>query len=299
MKVSFFPSRFHELPGGQISQCIDLARMAEDAGLYSIHLGDHVVMGTRTDRYPYGAYRHEIECAWLEPIATLSAFAAVTSTIRLSAGVILAPLRPATLLAKQLASLDQLSDGRCEPGLGVGWQREEYLAQRLDWPTRHTLFEETIAACRALWGEQPASFAGELVRFEEVYSFPRPLQARLPVLCGVRADARNCEMIAALGDGWTPVGGPDVVRAGSKLLREAFVRAGRDPGELIVRASLPTVMDEHGSIDVRGTLDQAVEFEDAGATVFSVRLPVGYGEMFRSMKDLGAFIETIGREAQR
>lgn len=297
LNVSFFPSRFHELPGGDYRQALDVARMADDAGLYSIQLGDHLLVGDRTDRYPYGTYRHERDASWLEPIATLGAFAGVTSSIRLSMGVLLAPLRPAPLLAKQLATLDVLSGGRVEPGIGIGWQREEYAAEGLDWRERHRIFEETIVVCRALWGEQPVSVRTTDMVIEDAYAVPRPAQARIPILYGVALTTANADLIARLGDGWTPVTTLDEIAEAVPRLHAAFERHGRSADEAIVRGRLPLQQDKKGHIDVAATLAQAPAYEEAGVSVHTVVLPVGYGEIFTSMHDLGAFIAEIGRRA--
>jgi probable F420-dependent oxidoreductase len=274
--------------------------MVEDAGLYGIQMGDHVVMGTHTEKYPYGTFRHEIECPWLEPIATLSAIAAVTSTIRLSMSVILTPLRPAILLAKQFATLDVISRGRLEPGIGIGWQREEYEAEGLAWSDRRQLFEEGIAVCRALWDEeQPVSFKGETVSFEGLYSLPVPVQRRIPLLFGVALNDRNVDLITRLGDGWTPVAGPEETRAGRERLRQAFTEAGRDPDDLIVRGGVQFGFDDNGRLDVPGTIEQALEVEAAGSDIVTLALPVGFGKAFDTMADLGSFIADVGRRVHQ
>ncbi|MCU1455157.1 MAG: fmn-dependent monooxygenase [Acidimicrobiales bacterium] len=297
MKASFFPGRWHELPSGDLADCVDVGRMVEDAGLYGIQMGDHVVMGNRPDRYPYGQFRHELECPWPEPIATLSAIAAVTSTIRLSMSVILTPLRPAILLAKQLATLDVLSRGRLEPGIGLGWQREEYEAEGLEWRDRHQLFEDGIAVCRALWEEeQPVSFKGETVSFADLYALPRPVQSRIPILFGVVLNERNIELITRLGDGWTPVAGGEELRAGRQQLQDAFTAAGRDPDELIVRGGVQFGFDDHGRLDIARAVDEARELEAIGSDVVTLGLPVGFGRAFETMADLGTFIAEVGRQ---
>ena len=109
-------------------QIADLAKMAEQAGVDRIMLTDHVVMGEHTDKYPYGPFPFPPETAWLEPLASLAHMAAVTSQVRFSTKILIAPLRPAAVLAKTLATMDVLSQGRLEVGVGTGWQREEYEA---------------------------------------------------------------------------------------------------------------------------------------------------------------------------
>jgi probable F420-dependent oxidoreductase len=298
--------RFDELPGGDQRQAIDLARMADDAGLYGVALGEHLALGNRLDRYPYaGGLRHPEgpRTPYLEPVAMLGAFAAVTSRVRLSTCILLAPLRPALLLAKQLATLDVLSHGRCEPNFGLGWQPDEYEAEGLDWSARRRIFRDTIAACRALWGEQPASFSSETVSFEGLHAMPRPVQDRIPILCGVKPTENNVAVIAELCDGWDP--GPDASRSPEKLrdgvqrLRHAFVDAGRDPEQLIVRAFLPALWDDHARVDLERSFDGAGRAREFGVNQFAFPLPVGYGAMFESMSGVGRFIDALGRVAEK
>src|SRR5262245_58425459 len=114
--------------GGNLAKAGDFARMAEGEGIDLVSITDHVAMGPRTDRYPYGPFPVGPEWPWPEPMVVLSAIAAVTERIRLSMSVLIAPLRSAALLAKQAATLDAISGGRLDLGVGVGWQEEEYLA---------------------------------------------------------------------------------------------------------------------------------------------------------------------------
>ena len=107
---------------GDFARIGDVARMAEDIGIDMISSTDHVVMGEHLENYPYGPFRDNLEAPWYEPITALAAFAGVTKRIRLSMGILIAPLRPAVLLAKQLATLDVMSRGRVDVGIGLGWQ---------------------------------------------------------------------------------------------------------------------------------------------------------------------------------
>ena len=136
---------------------IDLARAAAAAGVDRVVVVDHVVMGPNTDAYSWGKFPTPADAPWLEPLTVLAAMAAVTTRIRLATGILIAPLRPAVLLAKQAATLDVLSQGRLDLGVGTGWQREEYDAEGLDFAARGQLLTDTIAACRALWRDTPAA----------------------------------------------------------------------------------------------------------------------------------------------
>jgi probable F420-dependent oxidoreductase len=306
LKVTVMVGRLDELPGGNQRQAIELAKMADDAGIYGIALGEHLVLGSRLDRYPYaGGLRHPegARTSYLEPVAVLSAFAAVTSRIRLSTSILLSSLRPAILLAKQLATLDVLSEGRCEPVFGIGWQPEEYEAEGLDFSKRHQLFRDNIAACRALWGEQPASFSSDTVSFDGLHALPRPVQDRIPILCGITVNDRNAGLIAELCDGWDPAPdaskSPEQLRQGAEMLGEAFGKAGRDPKDLIVRAHLAPAWKDEGRIDLERSFEGVTLAQEAGATEFAFGLPVGYGKMLDSMADVQRMIADIGRIAEK
>ena len=159
-------------------------RFADEAGLHSIDFCEHFVIGKRTDRYPYGDFAHPRETPWPDVLTVLAAVAAVTTRIRLATGVILLPLRPAVALAKAVAALDVLSDGRVD--LGVGWQPEDFASAGVPWGERIARFSESVEACRAIWGPQPVTFRGRRTDIDGVFSLPRPIQDRLPILFGVK-----------------------------------------------------------------------------------------------------------------
>jgi probable F420-dependent oxidoreductase len=192
-------------------------------------VSDHVVLGPDVADYPWGTFPTGPDGAWLEPLTVLTAVAAVTSRVRLATGILIAPLRPAAVLAKTVATLDQLSGGRVDLGVGTGWQRAEYDAVGLDFDRRGTLLTETMTTCRALWEG----------RVPDVYCEPRPVQTRLPVWFSGTLHDRNVARIVELGDGWIPIMGASVdeIRAGAARLRDAFAAAGRDPAEFRVQAS--------------------------------------------------------------
>lgn len=305
LKVTVMLGRLHELPGGDERNSIELVRMIDEAGLHGVALGEHLALGSRLDRYPYeGGLRHPeaSQSPYFEPMTMLSAFSSVTSRIRLSTSILLAPLRPALLLAKQLATLDVLSGGRCEPVFGVGWQPEEYEAIGLEFSARYQILADTVAACRALWGPQPASFKSETVAFDGLFALPRPVQARIPILFGIKPSRRNVGLVAEVGDGWEA--GPDASRSKESLhlgvdrLRAAFVAAGRDPQDLIVRSHLPVVISDDGVIELQRSFEPVADHMTAGVTEFALPLPVGFGKVLMTMTGIEDFVHQLGRLAE-
>jgi len=272
--LSLTISGLHRTLGDDPRRYVEVARIAEDVGFAQVVLADHVVMGERTDRYPYGSFPFEPDEPWLEPLTMLAAIATATSTIRLGTGILIAPLRGATLLAKTVATLDALSGGRVDLGVGVGWQPEEFEAAGLPFERRWSRLEDTLGACRALWAvDGPASFSAETVRFEQVWCRPRPVQARLPVWFGANATERTAARIAALGDGWMPLAAtsPEEIGAGVGAIADAYRAVGRDPAGLLVRTGLPIIRGTEG-IDLDASMAEVAPLLEAGVTSFSVNL---------------------------
>jgi len=258
--------------GGDPAGLAELVRLADRKGVEQATVADHVVMGENLDAYPYGPFPGSSDMAWFEPIVQLAAFAAVTERIRLATSIIIAPLRPAAVLAKQVATLDVLSHGRVDLGIGVGWQKEEYEACGAPWEGRFTLLEEQVRACRALWSEAPASFSGRFVNFERAYSLPFPAQGRgLPIWFGLGPTGRNLQRIAELGDGWLPMERDPALLAGPLGdIRAAMTAYGRDPGEMGMRATYRVVRGSDGRPDLGATLAQTQAYAEAGATIMRV-----------------------------
>jgi probable F420-dependent oxidoreductase len=294
--ISLTVSGLARLFGGDLARVVELARTADAAGIAQIALPDHLAIGPRTDRYPYGRFPYPADEPWLEPLTTLAALAGATRRIRLATGVLLAALRPALLLAKTLASLDVLSRGRLDLGVGIGWQAEEFAGAGVPFEGRAARLDDTLRACRALWSAAPASFDSATARFEELWSLPHPVQAGgIPIWFGVALGPRNVRRIAELGVGWMPIGaGPAEVADGVRILREALRAAGRDPAELRVRAPAPAVRGADGAIDLEATLDRLEELRHAGATHAGFALD----RFVRDASEIQPFLERLGTWAQ-
>src|SRR6478736_815317 len=237
--------------------------------IYTLSLHDALPIGPRLDRYPYGAkFPYPPGEPWLEPLTALAAIAGATSRVRLGTGVLIAPLRPVLLLAKTVATLDVLSRGRDDLGIGTGWQREEFVEPGMGFVGRTARMDDAVRACRALWEEEPpVSVALPTITFADVWSAPRPVQPRIPIWYGGQLTAAMVERIATLGDGWLPLG-PTVpeIAAGIETLRSAYRAHDRDPDTLGVRVGVPVVTDDAGRVDVAATFASAPDLAAIGVT---------------------------------
>ncbi|MGQ0832798.1 MAG: TIGR03619 family F420-dependent LLM class oxidoreductase [Microthrixaceae bacterium] len=265
---------FGSVPGGDWRRLLEVARIAEDAGVDRLVVTDHVVNGPNVGAYPWGTFPTGPDGDWLEPLTVLAALAAATERVRLSTGILIAPLRPAALLAKTVATLDVLSGGRIDLGVGTGWQPEEFAALDVDYRDRGRLLTDTIGACRALWEDLPATFASHTVSFEDTYCAPRPIQARLPVWFSGSLTERNVRRIVELGDGWIPIMGSTVadIERGARRLRDELAATGRAPDDLEVQGALAVVRDGDGRPDLAATMTAAAALVEAGVTNLSTHL---------------------------
>src|SRR6185503_9975924 len=175
---------------------------------------------------------------------------------------------PAALLAKTIATLDQLSGGRLDLGVGTGWQREEYDAEGLDFAKRGEMLTDTIGACRALWSQTPAAFSSPTITFDDIFCEPKPVQPRLPVWFSGTLNQRVLRRVVELGDGWIPIMGASVddIRDGADRLRAAYEEAGRKPEDLEVQAPAIIARNDDRTFDLDGTLASVPTLVAAGAT---------------------------------
>ncbi|HEY3696186.1 TIGR03619 family F420-dependent LLM class oxidoreductase [Phenylobacterium sp.] len=271
LKVGVKLMRTQELYGGEIRGVLEVAKLCDRLGVDEVHVSDHVAMSEAGHRgRPGFPYPLDYD-GWFEPIGLLHAIAAVTERVVLSSHVLVAPLRPTILLAKQLATLDALSNGRVEIGFGAGWQREEFEASGVPFEGRFGAMCEQVEACRALWSQAPASYSGGSVRFEAFHSLPFPPQRDgLPISFGVPATARNFERIARLGVGYCPAYKPAAeLAADVQAARTAYAAAGRDPGSLKVTAELPLnpPRDAGGAVSWDALFEEAARIAEADVDV--------------------------------
>ena len=174
-----------------------LGRAAEAAGFESLWVADHVVLPDP----PVAGRPMAPDMRLLEPIVALTFLAAHTSRIKLATGVIILPQRQAVVLAKQLASLDVLSNGRVIFGLGVGWCEPEMASTGASFKERGRIGDDYLAAMRALWTQPKPEHHGSYVSFAGVQAMPRPVQLPIPVVVGGRS-APAYRRAVTQGHGW-------------------------------------------------------------------------------------------------
>lgn len=219
---------------------LELCRHAEAAGFESLWGGEHVVLPTTIESpYPYtadGKIPAAPDTPIPDPLIWLAFAAAAAPSMRLGTCILIVPQRNPLILAKELATLDRLSGGKVELGLGVGWMKEEFDALGVPWERRGARNDEYIAAMRALWAGPHAEFHGEFVDFPPVTCSPRPVQASIPILVGGDTDMA-IRRAARLADGYFPgEGDPDRLAALIARVREAAEREGRDPASIEIDA---------------------------------------------------------------
>lgn len=260
---------------------IELARSADQAGVDRVAVSDHIAFGERLEAYgdpqtggvTGGRQPTTPDGHWLEPLTLLSVLAGTTQSVRLSTGILLAALRPAAVLAKQTATLDVLSNGRLDLGVGIGWQREEYDVCGLDFGRRGDLLDRTLEICTMLWTQQVSSYDDGDIAFDRIHTMPKPVQpGGVPLWISGRVQARMTQRLVRFGVGWIPWGDDAAdPTLGIPALRHAFEAAGRDPDELQVQGGLTLISKPNGSIDLPATLESVVAQADAGITDFRVR----------------------------
>jgi probable F420-dependent oxidoreductase len=273
---------------GSWDHIFDVARAADDAGIDRVVVSDHVVFGENLDAYgqperggveggrqPTGPDGH-----WLEPLIVLTTVAAQTKRVRLGTYILLAALRRPVVLAKQLATLDVLSQGRVDLGVGIGWQREEYEAAGLDYGSRGRLLDHSLAVCQTLWRETRASFDSPELRFEAIHAMPKPVQpGGVPIWVSGRCNERVASRLARFGYGWIPWGedAADLV-ASVPRMRAAVDRAGGDGAAMAVLGTLALPRRDDRSIDVEQTKVQLAQLADLGVedALVHVRAPDSY-----------------------
>jgi probable F420-dependent oxidoreductase len=263
---------------------LDTTRAADAAGVDRVLVSDHVVFGENLEAYgrpesggveggkqPTGADGH-----WLEPLTTLSVLCGMTSRVRLGTNILIAALRRPVVLAKAAATLDVLSGGRLDLGVGIGWQREEYEAAGLDFGSRGRQLDLTLEVCQTLWREPRAKIDLDGLAFEAIHMMPKPVQpGGVPLWVSGRVNERVARRLARFGSGWIPWG-EDAADLPTSVprMRDAVAAADGDADAIQVAGTLPTVRREDRSIDLDATMERVHPLVEAGVTDFRAYVPV-------------------------
>ena len=248
-------------------QPIELAKQVEARGFDSLWFPEHshIPISRRT---PWGGI------AGAPPLpdeygrthdqfVALAAAAAVTTTLRLATGITLVAQRDPLWLAKEVASLDVISNGRLLFGIGYGWNHEEMESHGVDLGHRRAVVREKVLACKALWSQDVAEFHGEYVDFEPSWAWPKPMQKpHPPIVIGASPSDLHFRHIIEYGDVWMPIEGRWPIDESWQKLQRACEAAGRDPSSLSL-----------GIYAAKPDAANLARVRDLGASMATVMLP--------------------------
>jgi len=292
------------LPGTDLQGLLRMAREAEDCGFDAVMLSEHVVLGPDAsaagvmDNPRDWAYPGNQDPAtpWPSSLILLGAMAAVTSTLRLVAGAVIAPLRHPLLLAKELATLDQLAQGRLVVIPTVSWSRDEYAALNVPFGSRGELLDEHLAAWEQVFARTPASFDGAHYRFHDVYLEPKAFRPDGPRLWfgGQRLHPALLRRLVRYGHGFNPLGRP---QAGElQALRAAMTAAGRDPAELEMVGGIRGTFPARDTVaDLRQALESLPEQREQGFATICVKPSM----FIDDPRDLPSFCREVVQQATK
>ena len=199
----------------------------------------HIPVSRKTP-YAGGAELPEEYTHTLDPFVALAAVATATKRIRLATGISLLIERDTITMAKTVATLDLLSNGRAILGVGGGWNREEAEHHGVEWSQRFQQLEEQISAIKVIWANEEASFHGDHVRFDPIWSWPKPIQRpHPPIVLGGETD-HTLRRVIKHCDGWLPrARDPEIIVRGIARLNELAQDAGRDPESISINVFAP------------------------------------------------------------
>jgi probable F420-dependent oxidoreductase len=275
-------------PLGEPDVTTGLAQLAEEHGFESLWTVEHTVVPAGYEsEYPYsadGKMPGGDAVSITDPLIWMTWAAAVTTRIRVATGILILPQRNPVTLAKQVATLDVLSGGRVDLGVGVGWLREEFDALGVPFEERGARTDEYIGALRALWGDDPVTFKGEFVSFERCHSNPKPVQpGGIPLVVGGHTSAA-ARRAGRLGNGFFPGrASEEELRPLFEAMRASATDAGRDPDAIELTAG--------GVFD----LDGVKRFADLG--VGRVVIPPFGFDLETLKRTIGDFAESVVAKA--
>ena len=271
-----------------------LAEGAEARGIGTIWVGEHVVLFEDYEsRYPYaedGRIPAPPGTGLLEPLLTLTYLAARTSTVRLGTAMLLLPQRNPVYVAKEVATLDWLSGGRVDLGIGVGWLKEEFDALGVPWERRGRRTDEYLEVLRTLWVDNPSSYHGVTYDLPACEMYPKPVQAPHPPIHVGGETPAALRRAARLGQGWHTFNrSPAELATGLAELDVHLEAAGRSRAELRI-----TVCPYFEQLSPEAVEQYAEAGADAVAALFFAFTPE---DVARAFDDLEACREAAARTA--
>ena len=226
--VSIFPTDASITPA-------DLARACEERGFESLWVAEHShIPASRRTPFPGGGDLPKMYYDVMDPFVCLASAAAVTKRLKVATGVCLLIQRDTIQTAKQVASLDQISNGRFLFGIGGGWNAEEMENHGTRFESRFQLLRERVEAMKEIWTQDKAEYHGKLVDFDPVFAWPKPVQKPHPPIHVGGAFPAAAKRAIRYGDGWVPILGPDAMAKQIPAFRKMAREAGRDPASLEV-----------------------------------------------------------------
>jgi probable F420-dependent oxidoreductase len=222
----YFPTHYGMPPA-------DLAKAAEERGFESLLFCEHThIPASRDTPNPEGGELPKMYWHTYDPFVACAAAATVTTRLKIGTGICLIVQRDPITTAKEVASIDQLSEGRFLFGIGAGWNREEMRNHGTNPRTRMTLMAERVEAMREIWTKEEAAYSGKYVNFEPLWAYPKPVQSPLPVLVGGMGPTVE-DRVLAFGDGWfadaSGVEDIEVFAGRVRRLQERAAEVGRGP----------------------------------------------------------------------
>jgi probable F420-dependent oxidoreductase len=277
---------------------IDIATEAEKRRIESIFQGEHSHIPVST-AYPPSANNGvmpDFYRRFPDVFVTLAAAAAVTTTIRLGTGVALVAEHNSFHLAKATATLDRISKGRLELGVGYGWNAPELANNGVPWDERRAVFTEKLTVLKELWTEESVSFSGKYDSFSESWVWPKPIQSpHPPVLIGAAGFKWQLADVIALADGWYPMDGP-LLPARLETLRRLAAEAGRPEPTLTVNIMAGQMPGTPWYWENEGAMTELIKtastYQELGARRIVVGVPMDdLGNTTRGLDALAGLVD--------
>ena len=266
--------------GRNLGELVRWARIAEDTGFDSVMISEHVVLGRdASDKGVMGNPRdyampgnQDPLMPWPNSLMIFAAIASVTTRVRLVGAAVIAPLRHPLLLARELGTLDLLSEGRLVVQPNVSWSRDEYAALGVPFKERGKILDEQLQVLELVWRTSPATYHGRYVDFEDVYLEPKAFRPDGPRLWfgGQKAHGAVVDRLVRYGHGFHPLGRP--TEEDLRIIRDAMAAAGRDAADLeMVGGVTVRFPDDRSCADIAESMDSIPAQLEKGFTTYCVK----------------------------